>query len=58
LVYNFNLQIKRSSLSKAAQEKLRALSMGLWLERERDELLDRIEGLEKHIRERQKEIEG
>ncbi len=58
LVYNFNLQIKRGSLSKAGREKIRALSIGLWLERERDELLDRIEELEKHIRERQKEIKG
>ncbi len=58
LVYNFNLQIKRGSLSKASREKIRALSMGLGLERERDELLDRIEELEKRIRELQKEIEG
>ena len=58
LVYNFNLQIKRGSSSKAAREKIRALSVGLGLERERDELLDRIEELEKRIRELQKEIEG
>ncbi len=58
LVYNFNLQIKSGSLSKASREKIRALSMGARLERERDELLDRIEELEERIRERQKEIEG
>lgn len=58
LVYNFNLQIKSGSLSKASREKIRALSMGPRLDRERDELLDRIEDLEERIKQRQKEIEG
>lgn len=56
LVYNFNLQIKPGYLSERARERIRQLKMGEEMESIRDELLERIQVLDRRIRELEAKI--
>ena len=58
LVYNFNMQLKRGYLSRPARARMRQLSMGVELDLQRDELLERIEVLEGRIQGLEEKITG
>jgi transposase len=58
LVYNYNLRIPRGYLSQARREQIRRLEMSRRLNQLRDELLERLGGLDESIRKLRTEVKG
>lgn len=57
LVYNYNLPVRKGSLSKAKKQRIRQLVLNPTLSGLRDELLELIEGLETRIKAKEALIE-